>query len=159
MTSKNTVFKTISVILIIVLLFSVFTVPSLAISNTDQITEQNILFEIKSLRTENTKIFKLNNGNNLAHIFDYPIHYKDKNGIWQETDNSLIYDETSKTYINKLNDIDISIPTVFNNDSSISVSKEKYSVEFNIVNSVSESEISFQDTEAMRTYDNNMLWL
>ncbi len=69
------------------------------ISTADEYTTKTIEFvsdeiignveEIPALREENVKHFRLSNGSYEAVSFASAIHRKDKNGVWQDIDNSL----------------------------------------------------------------------
>lgn len=56
------------------------------------------IFEVESMREENVKHFRLEDGTYRAITYDRPIHIKDEKGDWQEIDNTLILNEdTYKT--------------------------------------------------------------
>ena len=46
-------------------------------------------FEVVELRDESVKHFRLEDGSYVAAQYDVPVHYLDKNGVWQDIDNSL----------------------------------------------------------------------
>ncbi len=48
-----------------------------------------ILFEEESLREENVKHFRLDDGSYIAVQYDTPVHYQDANGEWVDYDNTL----------------------------------------------------------------------
>ena len=56
--------------------------------NTDSVLD-GILFEATELREENVKHFRLSDGNYIAAQYNYPVHYSDENGEWQDIDNTL----------------------------------------------------------------------
>lgn len=65
------------------------------LSNNDEDTEETsntIVSEIKDERSEYTKTFRLENGNNLLVEYSVPIHYMDDNK-WIDYDNTLIEDK------------------------------------------------------------------
>ncbi|MBR6769577.1 MAG: RHS repeat-associated core domain-containing protein [Clostridia bacterium] len=47
------------------------------------------VFEDKDLREENVKHFRLADGSYSAYLYDMPVHILDKNGKWQDIDNTL----------------------------------------------------------------------
>ena len=54
-----------------------------------------ILFEEESLRGENVKQFRMDDGSYVAVQYDTPVHYMDENGQWQDIDNTLCLDGAS----------------------------------------------------------------
>ena len=53
-------------------------------------TAEDVLFEYTDLRTDETKSFRLANGNTLAVAYGYPVHYLDAEGKYQDIDNRLM---------------------------------------------------------------------
>ena len=53
-------------------------------------TADDVLFEYTDLRTDETKSFRLSNGNTLAIDYGYPVHYLDAEGDYQDIDNRLM---------------------------------------------------------------------
>ena len=47
------------------------------------------IYEVKSLREEAVKHFRLPDGSYVAAQYQYPVHYEDENGVMQDIDNSL----------------------------------------------------------------------
>ena len=45
--------------------------------------------EVTSLREENVKHFRLSDGTYEAIVYAEPVHRKDKDGVWQEIDNTI----------------------------------------------------------------------
>lgn len=62
-------------------------------------TSDLILCELKNERTENTKTFRLENGNNMVVEYALPVHYKNEKGNWTDYDNSL--KEENKEFVFK----------------------------------------------------------
>ena len=63
-----------------------------------------VLYEEESLRTENTKNFRLSDGTVRAVSYMGAVHYQDENGKWMDIDNSLvlngsIYEANNKTKV------------------------------------------------------------
>ena len=104
--------KQISLILIIALLTQIIPLPAAATigsatntlenqnpkvymediySNIDlqSLTDADILFENKELRSANSKSFYLTNGTMISAIYDSPVHEQDEEGVWQEINNKL----------------------------------------------------------------------
>ena len=66
------------------------------VNNTEQFLSEvaekskiSDVFEVESLREENVKHFRLEDGTYRAISYDRPVHIKDENGNWQEIDNTL----------------------------------------------------------------------
>ena len=55
----------------------------------DDLQNAEVLFEETSLREENVKHFRLNNGTYIAVRYDAPVHYRDHHGNWADFDNTL----------------------------------------------------------------------
>ena len=51
-------------------------------------TERDI-YEVKELREENVKVFRLEDGSFMAASYASAVHYSDESGEWQDIDNSL----------------------------------------------------------------------
>ena len=55
----------------------------------EALASAEVLFEETSLREENVKHFRLNNGTYIAVQYDTPVHYRDHHGNWADFDNTL----------------------------------------------------------------------
>lgn len=53
------------------------------------LADTDILFEEVSLREDNVKHFRMDDGSYMAVCYDVPVHYLDVNNQWQEYDNTL----------------------------------------------------------------------
>lgn len=90
--------KVLSLLLSVLMIVSALPLSIFAVDSTDGSTEEipnslNLVkdvVEIKELRDENVKHFRLEDGTYIAAQYDVPIHYLDENGDWQDIDNSLI---------------------------------------------------------------------
>ena len=58
------------------------------------------IYEVKSLREESVKHFRLSDGSYVAAQYLYPVHYEDENGIMQEINNAL-YEGAGGVYTNE----------------------------------------------------------
>ena len=89
--------KVLSLVLSVLMTISAFPLSVFAIESTDGNTEEiadnlNLVkdvVEIKELRDENVKHFRLEDGSYMAAQYEVPVHYLDENGDWQDIDNSL----------------------------------------------------------------------
>lgn len=76
----------------------------------------NIVTELITDRTENSKVFLLEDGSKMIAEYNQPVHYKDSDDVWVEYNNSLISENSSATideadidYSNKSSNIDIKL--------------------------------------------------
>ena len=76
----------------------------------DNLQDAEILFEETSLREENVKHFRLDNGSYIAVQYDTPVHYRNNNGKWTDFDNTL-------RPVNSLGDSGVASYRVTNGDS------------------------------------------
>ena len=71
------------------------------VSNDNNLTPANvepeILYEDVTLRSENTKHFKMNNGTYLAVQYARPVHEIDSNNEWVDIDSSYIYENSNES--------------------------------------------------------------
>lgn len=89
--------KVLSLVLSVLMTISALPLSVFAIESTDGNTEEiadnlNLVkdvVEIKELRDENVKHFRLEDGSYMAAQYEVPVHYLDENGDWQDIDNSL----------------------------------------------------------------------
>lgn len=146
--SKRPIYFTVSVILVFLMAFllpiQVFaeTIPEL-LSETDseptngEIGTANIVGELKDLRDEYSKQFRLDDGSFLAVSYETPIHYKDENGNWVNYNNSLIDgadaeatpDEvSSEEYTNKSSDFDVKYSKKSKDNNMVKVKTDDYMV-------------------------------
>src|SRR3989339_897535 len=68
-----------------------------------------LVSEDVSRRTETEKHFRKLDGTYEVSIYDEAIHYE-KDGKWEEIDNTLQLDSKSSSYINKANKFEVSFP-------------------------------------------------
>ena len=145
---KRTI-KIISIILTVIMFFSVFSAanPVIAaevqekeeaensvktlVENLQEENKTNALTEIIDERDRYTKVFKTNNGTKKAVVSATPIHYKE-NGEWLEIDNTLIDSKDDDCYSNRENSFTASIPKELSAGSEIKLEKEGYSIVFEL---------------------------
>lgn len=90
--------KILSLLLSVLMIVSALPLSVFAVDSSDGNAEKiannlNLvkdIVEIKKLRDENVKQFRLEDGTYIAAQYDVPIHYLDENGDWQDIDNSLV---------------------------------------------------------------------
>ena len=76
----------------------------------EALASAEVLFEETSLREENVKHFRMDDGSYIAVSFGLPVHYQDENGEWVDYDNTL-------TPVTTLNASNVSSYRVENGDS------------------------------------------
>jgi hypothetical protein len=89
--------KVLSLLLSVLMIVSALPLSVFAVDSTDDNSEEiannlNLvkdIVEIKELRDESIKHFRLEDGTYIAAQYDVPVHYLDENGDWQDIDNSL----------------------------------------------------------------------
>jgi len=74
-----------------------------------------------SLRTADSKIFNNEDGSSTAYVYPQAVHFEDKNGDWQEYDNTLV--KQGDFYAPRASDFDIALPAVLGGNKAI---KMKY---------------------------------
>lgn len=55
----------------------------------DASDQLEVLYEVEELREASEKHFRMSDGSYIAVQYDYPVHYEDEDGAWQEIDNTL----------------------------------------------------------------------
>ncbi len=96
--------------------------------------ETAILGEVEELRSEYAKHYRHVDGTYTATLYSEPVHYKDKNGDWQDIDNTLKLNSDKKsasgkaTYTVASSDIDIRIPQDFGNNQKLTIEKDGFAI-------------------------------
>lgn len=93
-----------------------------------------ILAEDESLREENAKHFRNENGSYTVAMYPEPVHFKVPDGAWQDIDNTLSLDNSKMSAANKAtytpaaSGLDIRIPQEFADGQMITIGKDGYTV-------------------------------
>lgn len=93
------------------------------------ITETNIISEVISERTFNSKTFLRADGTYEVAVYDTNVHYND-NGVWKEIDNSL--SETENEFAIKDNSFKLKFPKTIEDNKDIKLSMGDYSIDWSI---------------------------
>ncbi len=109
-------------------------------SSFDPCTVKIVSEEITK-RELSSKVFKKIDGTYEVAIYDNVIHFNN-HGELQDIDNRLIFDEKTKSFVNKNNDIKVYFPQYLENNQNIMLLKDKYQVNWTILN-VENSELSY----------------
>lgn len=102
-----------------------------------------ILFEDESLREENVKHFRLENGSYIAATYSSPIHYEE-DGMWKEIDNTLSLKEG--LYQAENGAVKVALPAQLGTDKEIKLSYNEYSVKISYVPTDTLGQIISADT-------------
>jgi len=119
-----------------------------AADETDEIMIENrtsgsptrIIGEVESLRAENAKHYRHEDGTYTVAMYAEPVHYKAANGKWSEIDNTLTLNNgkssaTKKaTYTPAAASLDIRIPQEFALGQQLTITKNGYTVGFGVSN-------------------------
>ncbi len=100
--------------------------------------------EVEDGRTLSSKTFRKIDGTYEIAMYNDVIHYEDE-GKLKNIDNSLTYDENTNEYENKENILKLKFPKKLDDNKSIKLSMDKYSIDWNVIN-INESDITFDDT-------------
>lgn len=88
--------------------------------------------ELVEERDKYTKVYKTTQGTKKAIISSTPIHYE-QNGVWHEIDNTLVEDPDKEVYTNTDNFFEVEIPKELTADSPISIEKDDFSLNFELI--------------------------
>ncbi|MCI8506306.1 MAG: RHS repeat protein [Lachnospiraceae bacterium] len=84
--------------------------PMLLVSSTgteeEQQEESLAIGEDTWKRDQFTKHFLMDDGSFAAAVYEIPVHYK-KNGVWEEIDNTLVWNEEEDIYENRASDVEV----------------------------------------------------
>jgi RHS repeat-associated protein len=89
-----------------------------------------IIGEEASLRTDNTKVFRCEDGTFLAAVYATPVHYQDKPGHWKDINNTLMDGGTSLQ--TAATDTPVSVPKDITRD-SLELSDAEHTIGFRVV--------------------------
>ena len=89
-----------------------------------------ILEEDVSLRSENTKHFRMSDGRMLVAQYGIPVHFEDKKGDFQEINNTLAKSDSVYTATNGTTEI--SIPENLGNAEKATLTRDKHSMSFSL---------------------------
>lgn len=103
------------------------------------LTGNDIIGEDVSLRTSNTKQFRIDDGSYIAVQYDTNVHYKDENGKWQDIDNELVPNidvstQITGSYTIKKNNKNTMVSAYSGQGKDFETKDGKYSVSFALNN-------------------------
>lgn len=108
--------------------------------------------ELTDLRDENVKHFRLTDGTYQAIAYAHPVHRKNKDGVWQDIDNTLALtaEKTSQRYSTPDSRVSFADYATANKDLFV-LNENGYSISMKFVNSPSLKEISATETAKLNT--------
>lgn len=109
------------------------------------ITDIALIGEVDNLRSANSKTFQRVDGSFVALLYSDSVHYE-KEGKWENIDNTLSFDINDDSYANKANQFQIKFPKSIDDNKSIKLSMEEYSLSWSILG-IEKTEISVIDSE------------
>ena len=90
--------------------------------------------EVDSLREENVKHFRLSDGTYEAIIYSQPVHRKDKEGVWQDIDNTIELTADAKVSRYATQDLRVSFADRFSNNTELfTLSENGYSISMKLL--------------------------
>ncbi len=90
--------------------------------------------EVTSLRDENVKHFRLDNGTFEAVMYPYPVHRQDSDGVWQDIDNSLALKNDGMLKVYATSDSRVKFADSFKSNSELySLSENGYSISMALI--------------------------
>ena len=113
------------------------------IFDSQEFTSDELIGEVAeeiSLREENVKHFRLSNGTYQAVVYGSPVHRKDKDGAWQNIDNSLSIRSEGKSKVYATSDSRISFAESYQaNEALFTLSENGYAVSLSLSEGLSAS--------------------
>ena len=101
----NRLTRFLSFVLVLTMLIQMMPVQSFAASHGSKAVNvetgqpvATILGEVEDLRKEDTKHFRLSDGNYIAVSYGMPVHYADEEGNWEDIDNTIVQNSNTSTY-------------------------------------------------------------
>ena len=151
---KNMTVKTISLILVLTFLVSIF--PSSAFNKSSPVikagaaeVENIIIGELTDKRDQYTKTFLRDDNTQVAIVSAQPLHYKE-NGKWVDIDNTLVSatdKDGNEILTNSKNSFKVELPTQLKNGKNITVKYNNYSISFNLSNNDKELTAKVKEKE------------
>ena len=93
--------------------------------------ESRILEELPEKRDAYSKRFVTENKSEIAAVYSVPVHYQ-KNGEWEEINNTLIWDTEKKVYRNAASDLEVSFAEKSDAEELVSIQKNGYGISWRL---------------------------
>ncbi len=109
------------------------------------ISNIELLGEVESMRTENTKTFQRVDGSFVVALYSNSVHYQ-KDGQWKNINNSLSLESEDETYTNQENAFSVKFPKSLEENKSIKLTMDDYAISWSILE-ISKSSIEVVDSD------------
>ena len=93
--------------------------------------ESRILEELPEKRDAYSKRFVTENKSEIAAVYSVPVHYE-KDGEWEEIDNTLVWDEEEKVYRNAASDLEVAFAEKSDAEEPVSIQKGGYEISWEL---------------------------
>jgi len=104
--------------------------------------------EVESLREENVKHFRLADGTYEAIVYSQPVHRKDKEGVWQDIDNTIELKTYAKASKYATRDSRITFADRFTNNAELfTLSENGYSISMQLLSNGNEFDNEMETTD------------
>ena len=103
---------------------------------TFQVPSRHVKEEV-SLRTADSKLFTNEDGSGTAYVYPQNVHFLDKNGDFQEYDNTLVLQ--GDFFAPKASGMDIALPSVLGGDKAITMNHGRFGFELGVPGASSEA--------------------
>lgn len=91
-----------------------------------------LLGEVESMRTENAKTFQRVDGSFAVALYSDAVHYQ-KNGKWENIDNTLSLDSGDDSYTNQANQFTVKFPKKLEENKDIKLIMDDYAISWSIL--------------------------
>jgi RHS repeat-associated protein len=88
--------------------------------------------EVESMRTECTKTFQRVDGTFVMALYNEAVHYQ-KDGKWEDIDNTLAFDESDSSYKNRNNAFEVKFPDSLDGNKKFKLSMGDYEVTWSVL--------------------------
>ena len=105
--------------------------PESTLSNeTGNEAQPDVLYEVDELRGASEKHFRMSDGSYMAVQYDYPVHYENDEGVFQEIDNTLTrtINQSKEFYAATNGDTDVRFPATLEDGLLFEVSNNNYHI-------------------------------
>lgn len=113
--------------------------PSTSIVENESESGENavsVIGEVESLREEGIKHFRLSDGSFVAVSYGLPVHYQDNDGQWTDIDNSLVKEESTRTFRTANADKSVAFAASLEDGSLFTTSNGRVSVSMTLLDTV-----------------------
>ncbi len=102
--------------------------------------------EVESMRTEGSKTFQRVDGTYVLALYNEAVHYQ-KDGKWEEIDNSLSFDEKDSSFKNRNNAFEVKFPDNLDGNKKIKLNMGDYAISWSVLD-IGKSSIQYGEPES-----------